>query len=163
MQLDFVGEQALPSDVVYTRNDVALDIVRWCSPKGSCLDPCCGDGAFLKWLPDGSDWCELDQGRNFFDWRQPVDWIIGNPPYSIYEEFTDHAMSLANSIVWLIPTNKLFQRRILMKKLNRWGGLRGMRIYGSGTYIGFPFGFSVGAFWMEKNYSGPVNVTLAAL
>ena len=56
-------------------------VVRHFAPVGRCLDPCRGDGAFHRLLPDGAQWCEIAEGRDFFSWGEPVDWVIGNPPY----------------------------------------------------------------------------------
>ena len=145
---------AKPSDVVYTPDYIAKDIIDWLNPSGICLDPCYGDGAFYKHLPSGSLFCELSIGKDFFEFNEPVDWIIGNPPYSIFEEWLRHSFELAPDICYLLPTNKVFQRQVIMSLINRFGGIKGMKIYGSGTLIGFPFGFSVGAFHFSKNHRG---------
>ena len=142
------------SDVVYTPDYVAKDIIDWLKPSGICLDPCYGDGAFYKHFPIGSCYCELSEGTDFFEFHTSVDWIIGNPPYSIFEEWLRHSFELAPEVCYLLPTNKVFQRQVIMSLINRFGGIKGMKIYGSGTSIGFPFGFSVGAFHFSKNYRG---------
>ena len=149
-----------PDDIVYTPDDVAGEIVRWLKPNGSCLDPCKGDGAFFRHLPDGAEWCEVREGRDFFDWTTPVDWIIGNPPYSMFEEFLQHSFALATNVVYIVPTNKVFQRQLIMEMITAWGGIRAMMVYGSGTVVGFPFGFSVGTFHFQKGYKGECNLIL---
>ena len=149
-----------PADVVYTPDYVAAFIVNYLNPSGVCLDPCKGDGAFYKFLPDGSDYCELQEGKDFFKYENRVDWIIGNPPYSNFKDFLDHSFQLAENVSFLVPTNKIFQRQIIMESINKWGGLKSMIIYGSGQLIGFPFGFSVGNFHFEKNYSGPCDIIM---
>ena len=65
-------------DIVFTQSNTAADIIEWVSPYGKCLDPCKGDGAFLDHLPVGSDWCEVREGKDFFDYHETVEWIIGN-------------------------------------------------------------------------------------
>ena len=45
------------------------------------LEPCKGEGAFLQYLPENSDWCEIAEGRNYYDYNEKVDWIVTNPPY----------------------------------------------------------------------------------
>jgi len=150
-----------PTDVVYTPAHVAKDIIDWVHPEGLCLDPCIGDGAFYNAMPPERDWCEIEQGRDFFEYTNHVDWIIGNPPYSIFESFLSHSFSLSKNVVFLVPTNKIFQRKKIMTMINEFGGIKGMRIYGSGTSIGFPFGFSVGAFYFVRNYNGDASVVLA--
>jgi hypothetical protein len=149
-----------PSDIVYTPDTVASEIIDWLQPSGKCLDPCFGDGAFHKHLPAGSDWCELRKGKDFFDYREPVDWIIGNPPYSIFEEWLRHSFKIANDIAYILPTNKVFQRQIIMKMINDWGGIKGITVYGSGSMVGFPFGFSTGTFHFSKGWTGPCQLVL---
>lgn len=72
---------------------------------GSILDPARGQGAFFGQFPRHLDrhWCELTDGRDFLRWAEPVDWIMTNPPWSRLRDFTRHAMTLAQNIVWLAP------------------------------------------------------------
>lgn len=142
------------SDIVYTPDAVAYDIVSHFKPAGKCLDPCLGDGVFLKYLPPDSDWCEIRQGRDFFDYTNNVDWIIGNPPYSIFVDFLRHSFSVSFNVVYLVPTNKIFQSFKIMDQIKAYGGIHTMLVYGGGQNIGMPFGFSVGAFYFKKNYTG---------
>jgi hypothetical protein len=150
-----------PSDVVYTPDGVAAGIVDFLAPTGTCLDPCRGEGAFYNFLPEESrDFCELSEGLDFLNYTEKVDWIIGNPPYSIFEEFLEHAFKLADNVAFLVPTNKIFQRQVIMDMINRWGGVRSILIYGSGQLIDFPFGFSVGCFHFQKNWEGETRVVM---
>ena len=150
---------SIKADVVYTSINIASDIVGWCQPAGLCLDPCAGDFAFFNALPDPKLWCELGRGRDFFDFDEQVDWIVGNPPYSIFEEWLEHSFSLASDVVYIIPTNKVFQRTLIMDMIREWGGIKAMRVYGSGQRIGFDFGFSVGAFHFSKGWNGPLDLS----
>lgn len=47
-----------------------------------------------------------------------------------------------------------------MDLINKWGGVKSIIIYGSGTLIGFPFGFSVGNFHFEKGYKGDTKIIM---
>lgn len=76
-----------PKDIVYTPSRVCDHILKFLNPTGSILDPCKGDGAFFNLMPEGSDYCEIQEGKDFFEYNRKVDWIIGNPPYSIFETF----------------------------------------------------------------------------
>lgn len=160
MKRTFFKLPPIKKDIVYTLDSVARDIIDWVQPSGICLDPCKGDAAFLRNLPPGSDWCELKEDKDFFDYRNRVDWIIGNPPYSIFEDWLAHSFKLADNIVYILPTNKVFQRYMIMNMIKEWGGIKGMRVYGSGTSVGFPFGFSVAAFWFQRNYTGLCELLL---
>ena len=53
------------NDVYYTPDDLAKLIVEHFKPSGKILEPCAGNGVFLKYLNE-SDWCEIDKGKNFF-------------------------------------------------------------------------------------------------
>lgn len=149
-----------PSDIVYTPDYVAKNIIETLHPNGICLDPCKGDGAFYKYMPIGSDYCEIREGKDFFSYNKKVDWIIGNPPYSIFEEFLKKSFEISNNVSFLVPTNKVFQRQIIMDMISKWGGIKGIIIYGSGTLIDFPFGFSVGNFHFQKGYKGKCTIIM---
>ena len=153
-------EYVKPSDVVYTPDAIATGIIDWLKPAGKCLDPCKGDGSFYNHLPN-SDWCEISEGRDFFDYTKHVDWIIGNPPYSQFEKWLEHSFEIADNVAYILPTNKVFQRQLIMNMINEWGGIKGLRVYGSGTLVGFPFGFSVGTFYFKRGYSGLAEIILA--
>jgi hypothetical protein len=97
------------NDVVYTAPAFARWAVDYFQPTGQCLDPCRGAGAFYDALAERSarlgdcaaDWCEVDQGRDFFQRREPCDWIITNPPWSSYRAISRHAFQLATDVVFL--------------------------------------------------------------
>ncbi|HZW70803.1 MAG TPA: hypothetical protein VFF57_07990 [Hanamia sp.] len=149
----------LPADIVYTPEDISKAIVNFLNPVGKCLDPCRGDGSFYKYLPN-ADYCEIKEGLDFFDYSKKVDWIIGNPPYSIFKDFLEKSFELADNVSFLVPTNKVFQRQVIMDMINKWGGVRSIIVYGSGSLIGFPFGFSVGNFHFQKNYKGATEIIM---
>ena len=148
-------------DVVMTPRDVALDVVHHFRPSGLILDPCRGSGAFADAMP-GSDWCELAEGRDFYNWRKPVDWIISNPPYSIFADFLRHSFTVAEHIVYLIPVNKVFNSDRIMREIWTWGGVPEIYVVGGGAALDFPIGFCIGAVHFQRNYAGPINVTFRA-
>lgn len=150
----------LPSDIVYTPDFVSKNIMDSLKPKGKCLDPCKGDGAFYKYMPKGSDYCEIQEGKDFFDYNSYIDWIIGNPPYSIFEQFLKKSFEISDNVSFLVPTNKIFQRQLIMEMINKYGGIKSIIIYGSGQLIDFPFGFSVGNFHFQKDYKGAADFKL---
>lgn len=150
----------LPADIAYTPDAVAMNIIKFLNPFGKCLDPCKGEGAFYKYLPDDKDYCELSEGKDFLFYNQKVNWIIGNPPYSVFMEFLKKSFEIADNVSFLVPTNKIFQRQIIMDMINKYGGIKSMIIYGSGQLIDFPFGFSVGNFHFKKDYKGECKILL---
>jgi hypothetical protein len=141
-------------DIVYTPERIAKGIINYLQPDGTCLDPCKGDGAFYKFMPKNADYCEIRENKDFFKYSKKVNWIIGNPPYSIFKEFLEKSFEIADNVSFLVPTNKIFQRQIIMDMINNYGGIKSMIIFGSGQLLDFPFGFSVGNFHFQKNFKG---------
>jgi hypothetical protein len=159
-QIELWGRPVDPGDVVYTPCYVAEYIIKWLNPVGKCLDPCKGDGAFYKYFPADKDFCEIRDGKDFFMYNEKVDWVIGNPPYSLFEGFLRHGFEIADNVSYLVPTNKVFQRQVIMEMINNYGGIKSIIIYGSGQLIDFPFGFSVGNFHFQKGYKGETKVIM---
>lgn len=145
-------------DVVFTSPDVAEAIVKRYAPSGLVLDPCRGDGAFYRHMPNGSEWCEIDDGRDFFSYRRQVDWIVGNPPYSILNRWLDHSFCLANDIVYLLPVAKVFGSLARLRAIRRYGGIVEVWAPWTGRDIGFEFGWAVGAVHFRRGYSGATRL-----
>jgi hypothetical protein len=139
------------SDVWLTPDWIAEDMVRFFKPSGMVLDPCKGEGAFLRHMP-GAEWCEIKEGRDFFLWTKSVDWIVSNPPYSTFTSFHDHAMKIANEIVWLIPLHKPWGSWPRLLALQKWGWIKHIRIYGKSRDFGLDMGFVCGAVHYSKEH-----------
>tara|TARA_R110002050_G_scaffold275965_1_gene421122 strand:+ start:32 stop:592 length:561 start_codon:yes stop_codon:yes gene_type:complete len=93
------------------------------------LEPCRGDGAFYNNFPDDiqKDWCEINEGRDYFDYDGEVDITISNPPFvprKLFVEFTNKAMSSTRkNIYWLVNIsclNSLTPRRLDAWKQKNW-------------------------------------------
>jgi hypothetical protein len=140
-QLSLLPQAKTPKDVVYTHAEVARDIIAYLQPAGYLLDPCRGDGSFYENFPSGNRkaYCEISEGKDFYNWSQCVDWVIGNPPYSIFHEFLTHAFEISSNVCFLVPTNKIFQSWKTMSMINRWGGYQ----EGFGLWLRSPDWFSV--------------------
>lgn len=145
---------SIDKDVVFTPAPLAKDIVQYYRPRGLCLDPCRGNGAFYDLLPAGSDWCEITEGRDFYGWDCMYDWIVSNPPFSHYSEWLRHSMKLAENIVYLMPVYKVFASNKFLDDLFAWGGIAHIRRYGTGTQWGFMFGHALAAVHYQKGYRG---------
>lgn len=146
-------------DKVYTPANIAKHIIDSFSISGKVLDPFKGKGAFFDNFPENveKDWCELDEGKDFFQYNEMVDWIVSNPPYSIFNDVLEHSFKLSDNIVYLIPINKLTSSFTRIKKLKEWGGIPKI-ILMSPKEIGFPFGFAVGAVYFKKGYKGYTEI-----
>lgn len=162
--MTFIGSQpqliqgALsPGDVVYTPDWCARDMVDWFKPSGRVLEPCKGDGAIYKYLPEGSEWCEIELGRDFFAYTKQVDWIVSNPPYRIIKEWLQHSFRIAENIVYLMPLNSPLNSMERMRIIFEWGGIKHIRPYGNGSIFGMNYGFAVGAIHFVRGYTGPTS------
>lgn len=157
-QIQLLSTPLTMTDVVYTPQWLALDMIEHFRPSGKVLEPSAGDGAFLRFLP-GAEWCEIAHGRDFFAYHDCVDWCIGNPPYGLYLEWMAHSMEISNDIVYLLPTNKPFVSFGSVDSMRRWGQIKHMRHYAGGRRIGFPFGFSVSAVHFQRGYFGCMSTS----
>ena len=147
------------NDVVFTPDWLAEKICKTFDINGKVLEPCKGEGAFLKFLPEGTDWCEIADGKNFYDYNQKVDWIVTNPPYSDFNRFLDHSFSLADNIILLIPIAKIFKSMGTIKQVLKYGGIVSCYLLPASS-AGFPFGFPCGIFYFKKDYKGQTEFKL---
>jgi hypothetical protein len=145
-------------DEIYTPEWAAIDMIQHFKPEGKILEPCKGSGIFTNLLPT-SDWCEINEGRDFFDYTKKVDWIISNPPYSLIRKFVLHSFQVADNIVYLIPVWKAYNAIGLQYELRNYGGIKEIRWYGGGGKLGFPMGNGIGAVYWKRNYTGPTYTT----
>ena len=62
------------NDKVNTPIYLCKQIVEHFKPSGKILEPCCGEGNFLKVME--SDWFEIDKGKDFMQAIGHWDWIF---------------------------------------------------------------------------------------
>lgn len=149
--------KATASDTVQTPIGIAKMIVSAFAPQGLTLEPCKGIGNIYKELPEPKEWCEITEGRDFFDYRQEVDWIIKNPPFSIYDRFLEHCFEIVDNVVLLAPIAKAFKSMRVERMVDKYGGLKIIWLIGSGTKCGFAFGFPTGCLYYQRGYKGKIE------
>ena len=152
------GPLAQAGDAVWTPDWCAEDMVRYFKPVGRVLEPCRGSGAFMRHLPDAF-WCEIKDGKDFFEWHEAVDWIITNPPYSLTREFLRHAISVAENVVFLLPARNIFSGYGTVRECAGWGGMFAIRWYGTGSRLNFPMGNAIAAIHWKRGCSGVIRET----
>jgi hypothetical protein len=149
----------------YTPDDVAellLSDIEF-HPNDSILEPCKGRGeqGFYKALLDKGlepDWCEVDEGRDFFEYHPPFQYskVITNPPYKDNDDnqnicwaFIIHSLLLCSDECWLLLNasmlNSLTPRRLGEVKALGFGmsQMRALRIrqwYGNYYFVCFKKG-----------------------
>lgn len=151
------------NDNIMTPPYLAEELVQWFIPPNvSVLEPCKGNGAFINALKNCSgvtyDWCEIQEGKNFFNYTNKVDWIITNPPFSQFRSFLKHSMEIADNIVFLSLINAFFMK----------ARMRDMKEMGFGFHtilsVDTPpkpwpqFGIQLGAVHIKKDYNGLTNI-----
>ena len=141
------------NDVVFTPDKIAKTICNMFPISGKILEPCKGEGAFLNHLPKETLWCEITEGRNFYDFNENVDWIVTNPPYSDFNRFLDHSFRLAGNIILLTPIAKMMKSMGTLKRIFEYGGIVECHFIGA-SKCGFPFGFPCGVYYLKRNYKG---------
>ena len=145
-------------DLVMTPEYLAKDIINHFNPKGVILDPCRGKGSFYNnYNTNEKDWCELSEGKDFFDYDKKVDWIITNPPYSKMREFLEHGMKISKNIVYLTTINHYTTKRRIRDMRSAKFSLK--EIYCVPTpKKEFPqLGFQLGAIHTQKDWDGDIK------
>jgi hypothetical protein len=130
--------------------------------EGKVLEPCKGEGAFLKYLPHDTDWCEIADGKNFYDYETKVDWLVTNPPYSDYNRFLEHSFKLADNIVLLVPVAKMFKSMGTLTTILKYGGFVSIHALPA-SKAGFPFGFPCAVYYLKRGYVGETKIELLDL
>lgn len=152
-------KQATAADTAYTKEETAKWIINYFKPQGSVLDASAGKDVFYNNFANEQKYrCEITDGIDFFDWNKKVDWIITNPPYSIYDHFLQHCFDVADNVVLFVPIAKAFKSNKVQKMVNAYGGLREIIYMGGGGGHGFKFGFPVGCLYYQRNYKGDCKI-----
>ena len=147
------------NDVVFTPDWLAEKTCSMFPIEGKVLEPCKGEGVFLKYLPKDTEWCEITEGRNFHDYNKKVDWIVTNPPYSDFDRFLERSFKLADNVIFIMTLAKVFKSMGTIKKVLAYGDIVSCHML-SGGKAGFPFGFPVGVYYFKRGYKGNTKLSL---
>lgn len=103
-------------DIVYTPKPVALKMIDMCDLKEGdiVLDPSYGGGIFYDNLPEyvNKEWCEIEKGKDFFEYDKRVDCVIGNPPYSLWNKWLDHTMKITDKFCYIFGNLNFTDKRV---------------------------------------------------
>jgi hypothetical protein len=190
----------ISDDVVQTPPKLARQLVQHFKPSGYILEPCKGEGNFLRALRahargalsvkrsslwDGRTnarsnvrvrslnfylstfnrprasrvaWCEIKAGRNFFDWTERVDWIVTNPPWSQIRPFLQHAMRVADNVVFLLTINHVWTKARIRDVQEAGFGIREIVLVDMPAT--FPqSGFQLGAVHFRRGWRGEIRLS----
>lgn len=110
-----IRSRKTPNNVFYTPKSLALEMIEMCkiTPDMSVLDPCKGAGIFYDNLPEcKKDWCEITDGKDFFDYKERVDLVISNPPFSMWNKWLDHTCEITDKFCYVMGVMNLTDHRI---------------------------------------------------
>lgn len=108
------------NDRFYTPESlVKIHLEKFNIPDGSLiLEPFYGKGAYynemIKLFPNCViAYTEIDEGLDFFDYKEKTEYIISNPPYSLIDKVLAHSVSLNPKIIsYLIGFHNLTAKRV---------------------------------------------------
>lgn len=149
------------NDNIQTPEYLAETIVNHFKPSGKILEPCCSEGAFLKFLPT-ADWCELQKGKDFLTYNPEFkyDWIITNPPWSKFRAFLKHSMEISENVVFLSLVNAFFMRARYKDMQQEGFGIKEIAVITKLPPKPWPqMGLLLGATWIQKNYKGDTKIS----
>lgn len=143
-------------DVVMTPDYLAREIVEYYKPTGKILEPCRGQGAFSNLMP-GCDWCEIAEGKDFFDYKESPDWIVTNPPWSLIRQFLTHSFAIdTKNIVYLCNFNAFVTKARLRSIYDNGYGIKEVYCV-KAPKVNWPQqGFQLAATHIQKGYTGPM-------
>ena len=114
------------NDIIYTPKPVAIKMIEMCNIQEGMkvLDPSKGGGVFYDNFPNNciKDYCEIDEGKDFFNNNKKHDLIVGNPPYSLWDKWLEHTMILTNKFCYILGCFNFTDARI-RKVLNNGFGI----------------------------------------
>ncbi len=111
-------------------------------------------------MPNGSEWCEIDEGRDFFEWNKRADYIMTNPPWSLFRRFVQHGMELTDDIYYLITVNHVFTKARIRDVYDNGWGVKEIFIFD--TPKNFPqSGFQVGMIHFKKGWTMQDGIILS--
>jgi hypothetical protein len=148
-------------DCVMTPQYLANALIKHFKPSGIVLEPCMGEGSFIRGLEGYGQnvsilWCEITRGKDFFDFKDKVNWIITNPPYSKMRKFIQHSMEVSDNIVFLTTINHLWLKARIRDIQKAGFGIKEIVIFD--TPKEFPqSGFQIGSFHLKKDYVGDIK------
>jgi len=148
------------NDEIFTPHSLASAIVNHFNPYGKILEPCKGKGHFtiISKIVNGAD---LRTGRDFLNNEfkdKQFDWIITNPPWSLYRKFLNESMRVSDNIVFLCLINHLFMKaRLRDIKENNFGIVEILTVKEPTNKEWPKTGFQLGVVHLKYQYAGDIK------
>lgn len=113
------------NDIVFTKPEMAKKLISLIpyAEEDTWIEPCRGKGAFYNLMPLNSQWCEINEGRNYFNYDfGKVDITVSNPPFvprKLFIRFHERAMDTTRKQIWWLISMVSFGA-FTPKRLNSW-------------------------------------------
>ncbi len=75
----------------------------------------------------------------------------------MFNEWLEHSFQIAPDIVYLMPLQKFFNAFGTMQACHKYGWVKHIRVYGTGTRLKFPMGNAIGAIHFVRAYVGDTS------
>ena len=151
------------NDRVYTPDDLAYQIVKHFNPSGLLLEPCIGQGAFVRamervCLGSHITGYEIDLGLDFLT-GTPFKhaWTITNPPWSKLRAFLKKSMECSDNVVFLCLVNAFFMKARQRDMQEAGFGMKEILFVPTPPKPWPQAGFCLGAVHIQRGYTGPVT------
>ena len=150
------------ADIVMTPRLLAKAIIDYLPIEGTVLEPCLGGGAFYDQYPDHVErlWTEVGLDKDFFAFNKKVDWIVSNPPWSIYRKFAAHSYTIADNVAYLITINHDLALKARIRDMEAAGfGIKEVILVDTPKDKWPQSGFQLGVCWKQRGYKGDTKWT----
>lgn len=145
-----IKKREKPNDVFITPLDLAKKHIDYLDANDDDVwyDPFKNTGSYYNQYPtNNKKWSEILDGKDFFEFDEPVDIICSNPPYSFIDDVLKKSVALKPRIIsYLIGQGNLTARRIeymnnngyglkklLMCKVFKWYGMSYVVVFEKGS------------------------------
>ena len=119
-----IKKRETPKDIFITPKPLALTHINLISTDYNnkiWYDPFRNSGNYYNQFPtDKKEWSEILDGKDFFDFKENIDVICSNPPYSMIDKILEKSVSLNPDVIsFLLNINNLTTKRLeYMEKNN---------------------------------------------
>jgi len=107
------GKQEGYTSTHFTPETAVIDLLKLIPFESSdvALDPSAGvNKVWFNNFPCQKEYCEIEEGTNFFEYAGKCDWIVGNPPFTDFVKYLMHSPSIANKgFAYLIGHSRINQ------------------------------------------------------
>jgi hypothetical protein len=122
MANEYIARTGKTPESHYTSDSMVKDLLKLIpfETGDNVLDPCSGRNKvwFKNFYVNTNNFeLEIEEGKNFFNWNIPVDWIIGNPPFSQGVMFVEHALSFCRKGVGFLGNHNFINSLFLPRRM----------------------------------------------